>query len=108
MDFKELFEKYHKSYDRFFPNQDTMPKGGLGNLIALPLQKAARNDENSVFIDDNFELYNDQWAFLATIQKLSEDDVEKLISKFCHGNELGVLIKDDEEAQKPWEARLNC
>lgn len=93
-----------KSYDRFFPNQDTMPKGGFGNLIALPLQKAARNNNNSVFIDDNFQPFDDQWAFLASIQKLSEDEIEILISKLCYGNELGVLKKDDEEAQKPWES----
>ena len=60
-----------KSYDRFFPNQDIMPKGGLGNLIALPLQKAARNNNNSVFIDDNFEPFNDQWAFLDYNSKTS-------------------------------------
>ena len=64
-----------KSYDRFFPNQDTMPKGGLGNLIALPLQKEARKAENSEFIDQNFEPYPDQWAFLSTIRTLSEDDI---------------------------------
>ena len=58
-----------KSYDRFFPNQDTMPRGGLGNLIALPLQKAARSENNSVFIDANFEPFNDQWGFMATISK---------------------------------------
>lgn len=92
-----------KSYDRFFPNQDTMPKGGLGHLIALPLQKAARKDNNSVFIDEHFQPFDDQWAFLASIQKLPEDDIEILISKLCQGNELGVLKKDEEEAQKPWE-----
>lgn len=92
-----------KSYDRFFPNQDIMPKGGLGNLIALPMQKAARNNNNSVFIDDNFQPFVDQWAFLDSIKKFSEDDIEILISKLCYGNELGVLKKDDEEAQKPWE-----
>lgn len=92
-----------KSYDRLFPNQDTMPKGGLGNLIALPLQKAARNNNNSVFLDDKFEPYHDQWVFLASIQKLSENEVEILTSKLCHGNELGELKKDDEEDQKPWE-----
>ena len=93
-----------KSYDRFFPNQDTLPKGGLGNLIALPLQKAARNDNNSVFIDDNLEPFNDQWSFMATLRKLSEFDVEMLTLKLCNGNELGVLKKDDqEEPQKPWE-----
>jgi hypothetical protein len=41
------------SYDRFFPNQDTMPKGGFGNLIALPLQWMPRQDGNSVFVDDS-------------------------------------------------------
>ncbi|MFZ3130138.1 MAG: DEAD/DEAH box helicase family protein, partial [Desulfosporosinus sp.] len=93
-----------KSYDRFFPNQDTMPRGGLGNLIALPLQKAARSKNNSVFIDANFEPFNDQWEFMATIQKLSEDDVTMLISKLCNGNELGILKRDaQEEPQKPWE-----
>lgn len=50
------------SYDRFFPNQDTLPKGGFGNLIALPLQKKARSVGNSVFIDDNLVAYEDQWA----------------------------------------------
>jgi superfamily II DNA or RNA helicase len=92
-----------KSYDRLFPNQDFMPKGGLGNLIALPLQKAARNNNNSVFIDENFEPDSDQWAFLAGIQKLSEHEVRNLTAKLCHGNELGELKKDDEEEQKPWE-----
>ena len=92
-----------KSYDRFFPNQDTMPKGGLGNLIALPLQKMARKDNNSVFIDEKFEPYEDQWGYIATIKKLSEYDIETLVSKLCQGNELGVLKKDDEDAQKPWE-----
>jgi hypothetical protein len=94
-----------KSYDRLFPNQDTMPKGGLGNLIALPLQKNARNNNNSVFINNNFEPFEDQWAFLASIQKLSEDDVEMLTSKLWNGNELGVLRKDEEEDQKSWETK---
>ena len=31
------------SYDRLFPSQDVLPSGGFGNLIALPLQRAARN-----------------------------------------------------------------
>ena len=92
-----------KSYDRLFPNQDTMPKGGFGNLIALPLQKVARANDNSVFIDDNFQPFEDQWAFLYSIQRLSEDNLEALISKLCPGNELGVLKKDDEEETKHWE-----
>jgi hypothetical protein len=51
------------SYDRFFPNQDTVPAGGFGNLIALPLQAKAREDGNSVFLDENFTPHPDQWAF---------------------------------------------
>lgn len=93
-----------KSYDRFFPNQDTMPKGGLGNLIALPLQMNARKNGNSVFVDENFEPYADQWEFLGMIKKLPEDKVETLIATLCHGNELGSLKKDDEEVQQPWES----
>jgi superfamily II DNA or RNA helicase len=92
-----------KSYDRLFPNQDTMPKGGFGNLIALPLQKASRSKDNSVFIDDYFRPYEDQWEFLASIRRLSENDLEMLTSKLCQGNELGSLKKDDEEEIKPWE-----
>ncbi|MBI9018846.1 MAG: hypothetical protein JEZ07_16460 [Phycisphaerae bacterium] len=44
------------SYDRFFPNQDTLPQGGLGNLIALPLQKKPRENGNTEFVDENFIL----------------------------------------------------
>ena len=61
------------SYDRFFPNQDTMPKGGLGNLIALPLQFAPRKSGNSVFIDSDFRLYPDQWHFLSTIRRMAAE-----------------------------------
>jgi len=100
----ERHEIAFKSYDRFFPNQDTMPKGGLGNLIALPLQKEARQAGNSVFVDRNFEVYPDQWAFLGTIQKLSADDVLALTAQLYPGSELGVVKQDEEEVQKPWEA----
>ncbi len=93
-----------KSYDRLFPSQDTMPKGGLGNLIALPLQKAARKNFNSEFVDEQFESYEDQWAFLSTIQRIPENRLEDLISELGDGHELGVLKQDEEEAaEKPWE-----
>lgn len=95
-----------KSYDRLFPNQDTMPKGGFGNLIALPLQKAAREKNNSVFIDENFKMIQDQWEFLSSIKKFSLEKVESLISELCRGNELGILKEDDEEKNaKPWEPK---
>ena len=59
------------SYDRFFPSQDTLPTGGFGNLIALPLQGGPRKDGNSLFLDDDFEPYSDQWAFLSSLRRLS-------------------------------------
>ena len=95
-----------KSYDRLFPNQDTIPKGGFGNLIALPLQMTARKKGNSVFIDEHFKPYADQWEFLSSINKLSEDKVETFIASLStteNRSELGVLRRDDEESLKPWE-----
>ena len=60
-------EKRHelkfKSYDRLFPNQDTLPKGGFGSIIALPLQGRMRKDGNSLFVDDSFIVFSDQWAY---------------------------------------------
>ncbi|WP_419656313.1 restriction endonuclease, type I, R subunit type III [Desulfosarcina variabilis str. Montpellier] len=92
-----------KSYDRLFPSQDTMPKGGLGNLIALPLQKTAREKSNSEFIDEDFQSYADQWAFLSAIQRISQNRIEAVVSKLGDGNELGILKQDEEEGEKPWE-----
>ena len=93
------------SYDRFFPNQDTMPKGGFGNLIALPLQFAARKADNSVFIDADFRPYPDQWQFLATIQRMSAGAADQIVAEAQRkGDLIGVRmsIADDEEAQDPW------
>jgi hypothetical protein len=64
-----------RSYDRLFPNQDTLPKGGLGNLIALPLQLKSRENGNSVFIGENLRPYRDQWSFLGNVRKLSESEL---------------------------------
>ena len=94
-----------KSYDRLFPNQATMPRGGFGNLIAIPLQKEACLKDNSVFIDEHFHPYEDQWKFLATIRRLSEEEIGILTSKLSPGSELGDLKRDDEEPAKPWERR---
>lgn len=97
--------KRHKisfaSYDRLFPNQDTMPKGGFGNLIALPLQKEVRDNGNSVFIDEDFLPYPDQWSFLSTIEKMNETFLATLIKKLSKGNDLG-LLKDGDSTLKPW------
>ena len=87
------------SYDRFFPNQDRMPEGGFGNLVALPLQGQARKNLNTVFVDDDFLAYKDQWTFLYNIKKLREDDVDKQLS--LHVNEeFGALSTSSES--KPW------
>lgn len=91
------------SYDRLFPNQDTMPKGGLGNLIALPMQKHARKNQNSIFIDRNFKAYSDQWNFLSGIKKLSKEEVEEYIKGLALENELGPLMVIKDEIIKPWE-----
>jgi superfamily II DNA or RNA helicase len=93
------------SYDRLFPNQDTMPKGGFGNLIALPLQFASRKSGNSVFIDTELRPYPDQWEFLSTIRRMSTAAAEGIISDAQHdGDLIGVRmsIADDEDAQDPW------
>jgi superfamily II DNA or RNA helicase len=99
-------EKRHKisfkSYDRLFPNQDTMPKGGFGNLIALPLQKAPRKKGSSLFVDNHFEPYKDQWKFLSDIQKLTEKELISFTTKFSKGNELGVLKNEEISVDKPW------
>jgi len=94
-----------KSYDRLFPNQDIMPKGGFGNLIALPLQGAKRKEGNSVFVDESFIPYDDQWAFLSCVEKLSLDQVEGYIKRLCGNSELGVLAS---EGPKPWEQAISA
>ena len=94
-----------KSYDRLFPSQDTLPNGGLGNLIALPLQKAAREKSNSEFIDEHFQSHEDQWTFLSIIQRISPNRIHEVISEFGDDHELGVLKQDEEDVvEKPWEA----
>ena len=89
-----------KSYDRFFPNQDTLPEGGLGNLVALPLQGMARRKGNSVFVDEDFNAYADQWEMLSQIHKLSEIELDSLLQLHAMPT-LGELSKTCEE--KPWE-----
>ena len=87
------------SYDRFFPNQDRMPEGGFGNLVALPLQGQARKSRNSVFVDDDFLAYKDQWAFLYNINKVKDTEVDMLLDlHVCEG--LGALTTSSES--KPW------
>ena len=92
------------SYDRLFPNQDTLPQGGFGNLIALPLQKGPREQGNSVFLDDGLDPWPDQWAFLGSLQKIGRSQVEAIVQEAeRHGRVLGVrLPPQDDTEDAPW------
>ena len=91
------------SYDRLFPNQDTMPKGGFGNLIALPLQKKSRQKGCSVFVDEQFQPYNDQWAFLSSIRTLSKTALDNAILKVAgHRHPLDVSFYSEND-HEPWQ-----
>ena len=93
------------SYDRFFPNQDTMPVGGFGNLIALPLQRKAREAGNSVFVDNDLRPYDDQWAYLSSLPRVSADMAFRIADEAeLSGRVLGVRMPvDDEHADEPWK-----
>ena len=93
------------SYDRLFPNQDTMPRGGFGNLIALPLQRGCRAKDNTVFVDEAFDPFPDQWSYLARVQRIPVSTVERVAAEAERsGQVLGVRASglDDEDAAAPW------
>ena len=92
------------SYDRMFPSQDTLPKGGFGNLIALPLQRRARDYGNSVFVDDNLLPHRDQWAFLSSLSHLAPQAVHDFIRQAeARDRVLGVRMPvADENGDEPW------
>jgi superfamily II DNA or RNA helicase len=94
-----------ESYDRFFPSQDSMPIGGLGNLIALPLQNGPRHHGNSVFVDDEFRPYEDQWAFLSTARRMAWGEVAAIVERAsAAGRILGVRLPLDGDDEEPWLA----
>ena len=87
------------SYDRMFPNQDTMPKGGIGNLIALPLQReAAQTTGGSLFVDEGFVPYPDQWVYLSGMQRVPHETVMNTAS---HAPDRTA----DDALPKPWIAK---
>jgi superfamily II DNA or RNA helicase len=94
------------SYDRFFPSQDTLPKGGFGNLIALPLQKKPRENGNSLFLDEDFVPYQDQWAFLSSLRRMNRREVETVVGEAeKHDEFLGIRLPvTDEHDNQPWAA----
>ncbi|MDP3744914.1 MAG: hypothetical protein Q8Q76_11335 [Methylotenera sp.] len=93
-----------ESYDRLFPNQDTMPKGGFGNLIALPLQKTPRENGCSVFVDELLQPYQDQWGYLAHVQRVDLKSAERVIQSVnMDGGVLGVkFVSIYEGVEDPW------
>jgi len=92
------------SYDRMFPNQDTLPKGGFGNLIALPFQKEAYRNGGSVFVNEALEPFGDQWIFLSAVQKITSSQMEQWLTQW-KAPPLGELREDDTEESKPWHKK---
>jgi len=91
------------SYDRLFPGQDTLPKGGFGNLIALPLQREPRDEGKSVFVDADFQPAPDQWRLLSGVMRMSTADVARALEKALDGADaLGERIALDDGAEEPW------
>ena len=99
------------------PAQDYMPEGGLGNLIALPLQGQALKKGNSAFIDEQWNVYPNQWQFLKETIKLSKTFIEEKIKEWTSDGLLGILADDmsgkteigENEKSKPWEKKKqNC
>jgi superfamily II DNA or RNA helicase len=93
-----------ESYDRFFPSQDTIPQGGFGNLIALPLQKKPREKGNSLFLDKNFTPYEDQWALLSSVRRMKPEEIKTIVDNALrHGDVMGVKTVFTEENESfPW------
>ncbi|TVP81161.1 MAG: DUF559 domain-containing protein [Puniceicoccaceae bacterium] len=94
------------SYDRMFPNQDTLPRGGFGNLIALPLQKAARKAGHSMFLNDSLEPFVDQWAFLGSIHRIKPTRLSEIVTHAERTNRV-VPVRmppSDEFSLTPWKA----
>lgn len=95
------------SFDRLFPNQDHMPKGGYGNLIALPLQRQAVEKGNSVFVDESFKMYASQTAVLQNIERYSRMQIIDVLKQFPNVILSDVNDKEIEEEDKvlPWEKK---
>ncbi|KXK25182.1 MAG: Type III restriction enzyme, res subunit [Candidatus Brocadia sinica] len=107
----ETMSRHHQlgmdSYDRLFPNQDTLPKGGFGNLIALPLQKEVCKKGNTLFFGQHFQPYEDQWAFLSSISRMQPPEVDVIVNEAERsGQVIGVGISSTGEDEEPWTKTL--
>ena len=102
---EKIHQKDFNTFDRMMPSQDEMPAGGMGNLIALPLQGIPRKQGNSVFVDDEWNVLPDQWEYLSQREPLSLEFVETKIKEW-DWNGLPVSPDGDiDEEGKPWEKK---
>jgi len=93
------------SYDRLLPAQDTLPKGGFGNLIALPLQRGPRDAGNSVFVRSDFAPHPDQWAFLSTIRRLDAETLDAIVLEAARSGKILPVRRSftpEEADEDPW------
>ncbi|MBQ7477678.1 MAG: DEAD/DEAH box helicase family protein [Selenomonadaceae bacterium] len=103
---ESVHQKDFNTFDRMMPNQDEMPAGGMGNLIALPLQGLPRKQGNSVFVDDDWNAIHDQWGYLSSINCLPPEFVEKKIAEWGKQEILdGTEESSEDESGKPWEKK---
>lgn len=91
-----------RSYDRLFPSQDTMPTGGFGNLIALPLQHEARRDGNTLFLDEQLEPHRDQWEHLASLPRITADSLDAVLAEGRQGAGVLGVTEVAADERKPW------
>jgi superfamily II DNA or RNA helicase len=93
-----------ESYDRLFPSQDTLTKGGFGNLIALPFQHEPRQNGYTVFLDESFAPYADQWEYLASIKKLQPEIIQRIANEAIRQDSVLGMPRDveGEEELSPW------
>lgn len=94
---EKRYEVGMDSYDRLFPNQDTLPKGGFGNLIALPLQHGPRKNGNSVFVDESFVPYTDQWFYLDNVKKMKVENVKDITKAYHQNNESSIFVTENSQ-----------
>lgn len=91
--------KSFKYYDRMIPTQDVLPEGGLGNVIALPLQGMALKSGNSAFIDENWNAYEDQLNVLAGTRRLTRQGIEDYLSLWYSTGS----TSEDNGTDAPWD-----
>ena len=93
--------KSFKYYDRMIPAQDALPEGGLGNVIALPLQGMALKNGNSAFVDENWNAYEDQLKALAGTKRLTRQEIEDYLSRWYSAGDSA----EDDGNDAPWDKR---